>query len=305
VDAASSPAAAGLPSDLDGFRAAVLAWYDVERRPLPFRGTKDPYLVLVSEAMAQQTQIARVAEAWRRFVERFPTVAALAVAPRDEVLRAWAGLGYNRRAVLLHRAAQVIVAEHAGRVPDDPAVLETLPGIGPYTARAVAAIAFGRPVGPVDTNVRRVLSRVAGLEPPIAVAAMQALADAAVPPARAADWTAALMDVGARHCRPRPECDGCPIRGWCAVGRSDARSPATRRARPRRRATSFEATSRWLRGRIVDLLRDEEGDGWRRLETPIGGHDEAAVAAALAALERDGLVDRDPLDPALARLARG
>jgi len=255
--------------------------------------------------MAQQTQIARVAEAWQRFVARFPTVAALAFAPRDEVLRAWAGLGYNRRAVLLHRAAQVIVAEHGGRVPDDPTVLETLPGIGPYTARAVAAIAFGRRVGPVDTNVRRLLSRVAGLEPPIALSAMQALADAAVPPSRAADWTAALMDVGARHCRPRPECDGCPIRGWCAVGRSGAQSSAPRGARPRQRATSFEATSRWLRGRIVERLRDADRDGWRRLEAPIGRHDEAAVVAALAALERDGLVDLDPHDPAVARLARG
>jgi A/G-specific adenine glycosylase len=197
---------AGAPLSRTDLHAAVLDWYARERRDLPFRRTRDPYLILVSEAMAQQTQIDRVAEAWTRFVDRFPTVEALAAAPLDNVLRAWAGLGYNRRAVHLHRAARAIVADHAGRIPDDLAALEALPGVGPYTARAVAAIAFGRHVGAVDTNVRRVLGRLVGRDH--ASKALQALAARHLPAAHAADWTAALMDVGARHCRPVPRCDG-------------------------------------------------------------------------------------------------
>ena len=126
-----------------------------------FRATRDPYAVLVSELMAQQTQAARAAEAWTGWMARWPTVRALADAPVADVLRAWAGLGYNRRALSLHRAAQAIVAEHGGVVPATVAVLEALPGVGPYTARAVAAIAFGIPVGAVDVNVRRVLGRIA------------------------------------------------------------------------------------------------------------------------------------------------
>jgi A/G-specific adenine glycosylase len=291
--------------DLPALQAAVLAWYAGERRDLPFRRTRDPYLILVSELMAQQTQIARVAEKWTAFVTLFPTVDALAAAPLDDVLRAWAGLGYNRRAVQLHRAARAIVADHGGRVPEEPAALETLPGVGPYTARAVAAIAFGRSVGAVDTNVRRVLTRLVGR--PIAVGELQVLADTLVPAGRAADWTAALMDVGSRHCRPTPRCDGCPVRVWCATaGRGDSEGMGVR---TRRRATSsdvpFEATSRWLRGRVVDRLRDARAGDWERFDDPIGGHAVAAVHRALASLALDGVIDLDPGDPAAARLARG
>jgi A/G-specific adenine glycosylase len=294
-----------LTPDLPALQSAVLAWYAGERRDLPFRGTRDPYLILVSELMAQQTQIARVAEKWSAFVARFPTLEQLAAAPLDEVLRAWAGLGYNRRAVHLHRAARTIVADHGGRVPHEPAVLETLPGVGPYTARAVAAIAFGRSVGAVDTNVRRVLTRLVGR--PIAAAELQALADAVVPAGRAADWTAAVMDVGSRHCRPTPRCDGCPARPWCATaGRGD---PAPPRLRTRRRAAGsdvpFEATSRWLRGRVVDRLRGASAGGWERFDEPIGGHAVAAVHRAIESLGLEGLIDVDPRDQAVARLARG
>lgn len=294
-----------LLQDLAGFQAAVLAWFDVERRDLPFRRTRDPYLVLVSEAMAQQTQIGRVAPAWERFVARFPTVGALAAARLDDVLRAWAGLGYNRRAVSLHRAARLLVTEHGGRIPDDPSVLETLPGVGPYTARAVAAIAFGRPVAAVDTNVRRVLSRVIGVVGAEA-GFVGAVADAAVPAGRSADWTPALMDLGSRHCRPRPRCDGCPARPWCATGsggevRQDPvgvrRSPAPRGSTP------FPSTTRWLRGRIVAVLR--ETPGWHRFEGPLGVHDRRALTAALVGLARDGIVEVDADEPLRARLASG
>ena len=198
-------------------RDAVLAWYDANGRALAFRATKDPYAVLVSELMAQQTQAERAAEAWTTWMERFPTVGALADAPLADVIRAWAGLGYNRRAINLHRAAKAIVAEHDGRVPDSVEGLLALPGVGPYTARAVAAIAFGRPVGAVDTNVRRVLGRVAaGAADALPAAGMQALADDVVPVKRPGDWTHALMDVGATLCRPRsPLCAACPALAWC------------------------------------------------------------------------------------------
>ena len=141
-------------------QAAILAWYDARGRALPFRGQRDPYAILVSEVMAQQTQISRVSEQWATFMATFPTVESLADAPTADVLRAWRGLGYNRRALNLQRAARVIVSEHGGTVPSSLDDLLRLPGVGPYTARAVAALAFGQAVGPVDTNVRRVLGRL-------------------------------------------------------------------------------------------------------------------------------------------------
>ncbi len=214
-------------------RDAVLAWFDANGRALAFRATRDPYAVLVSELMAQQTQAERAAEAWTRWMAQFPTVAALAGAPVAEVIRAWAGLGYNRRAINLHRAAKAIVAEHDGRVPDTVDGLMTLPGVGPYTARAVAAIAFGVPVGAVDTNVRRVLGRVAaGAADALTAAEIQALADAVVPEGRPGDWTHALMDVGAMLCRPRsPLCAACPALAWCGFAAGERASPTPAVAR--------------------------------------------------------------------------
>jgi A/G-specific adenine glycosylase len=156
--------ALALPADA---RAAVLAWYDAGGRALAFRSSRDPYAILVSEVMAQQTQVSRVVEVWPRFLARFPTVDALAASTPADVVRAWQGMGYDRRALNLRLAAQVIRDEHGGRVPEDIEALDRLPGVGPYTARAVAAIAFGRRVGAVDTNVRRVLTRsLAGARAP-------------------------------------------------------------------------------------------------------------------------------------------
>jgi A/G-specific adenine glycosylase len=227
---------------------------------------------------------------------QFPTVHALAAATPADVLRVWQGLGYNRRAVNLQRAAKQIVERHGGRVPADLASLTALPGVGPYTARAVAAIAFGHPVGAIDTNVRRVLGRiVAGDAAAIPAPGLQRIADGAVPVGKAADWTHALMDVGATVCRPRrPACETCPARAWCAfaggarptaVDPAGARSPAT--------LVAFASTSRWLRGRIVDRLRLAPDGVWTRIGAPIGEHDEAAVSAALAALATEGLIELD------------
>jgi len=289
VDATAEAAIAVDPA----LRDAVLAWYDGTGRELAFRTRSDPYAVLVSELMAQQTQAARAAEAWTSWMARFPSVEALASAPVAEVLRAWAGLGYNRRAVHLHRAAQAIVERHGGQVPTTVAELEALPGVGPYTARAVAAIAFGEAVGAVDVNVRRVLGRiVAGGQEGIPPSSMQALADASVPQDRAGAWTHALMDVGQRVCRPRrPNCADCPAIAWCAYAAGvrpavviGGSGTARRRPEP-----AFESTNRWLRGRILAQARDAHG--WTRFDATIGGHGPGAVRAAVIAMARDVLVE--------------
>jgi A/G-specific adenine glycosylase len=291
------PTAPSVPS---AARDAILAWYAANRRRLAFRSTSDPYAILVSEAMAQQTQAARAAEHWERFMARFPTVAALAAAGPADVQRAWQGLGYNRRALALWRAASVIDSEHGGSVPDSIEALDALPGIGPYTARAVAAIAFGRPVGAVDVNVRRVLGRMVAAGPgAVSVSQIQDIADRAVPPERAADWTHAVMDVGALLCRPRePRCSDCPASPWCrfAAGDRPEVEPVDERARSRQRHPHppFPSTTRWLRGRILDRLRASPGDRWVTIDAPIGAHDLTRIRQAAAAMATDGLIEIHP-----------
>ena len=304
------PAPAGaLPADVVGLRAALLAWFDRGGRALAFRAHRepDPWAVLVSEVMAQQTQVARVDGKWRAFMNRFPTPTDLAAAPLGDVIRAWSGLGYNRRAVDLQRAARAIVGS-GGAVPADVAALQALPGVGPYTARAVAAIAFGRAVGAVDVNVRRVLGRLTtGESTPVPARVVQAAADALVDPSRPADWTHALMDLGATVCRPGlPACGVCPIREWCAFpvpASVAAQAPAPMPARPPgpRRAVPFLATTRWLRGRIVERLCSEPPGTGVAFHGPLGVHPPEAVSAALASLVADGLVELDGLGA--ARLA--
>jgi A/G-specific adenine glycosylase len=287
---------------IPALRAALLNWFDSDGRPLEFRASTSPYGILVGEVMAQQTQVSRVEPAWRTFMARYPTTQALALAPTADVLRAWAGLGYNRRAVLLQRAARRIVRDHAGRVPASLAELEQLPGVGPYTARAVAAVAFGMPAGAVDTNVRRVLIRV--LASPVARsltrADIQQTADTLVDPDRPADWTHALMDVGATICRPvRMDCDRCPLRPWCATaGRGSVSQQRKARARSRAngdgaKAPAFSSTNRWLRGRLVARLVGAPDGSWLRLDGPLGVHSAAQVEHALAALARESLIERD------------
>ncbi len=286
-------------------RESILAWYDRTGRGLPFRATRDPYAILVSEAMAQQTQAARAGEAWIRFMDSYPTAAGLASATPADVLRAWRGLGYNRRALNLWRAARRIVEVHGGEVPANLVALEALPGVGRYTARAVAALAFGMPVGAVDTNVRRVLGRiVAGDAGAMKTSELQRIADAAVPVDRPGAWTHALMDLGASLCGPRsPECARCPALPWCRFA-SGTRRPGERRATvavgahrssgiARTAPKPFVKTTRWLRGQIVDRLRASTGDEWTLIAGPIGEHDQAAVTIALEGLARDGMVELD------------
>jgi A/G-specific adenine glycosylase len=205
--------------------AALLLWYDRHRRVLPWRalaGTRpDPYRVWLSEIMLQQTTVATVGPYFDRFVARWPDVATLAAASLDEVLQLWQGLGYYARARNLHACARAVVERHNGVFPKDPAVLRQLPGIGAYSAAAIAAIAFDWPAAAIDGNVERVLVRLHALcEPlPAAKSQLRALAEALVPEQRAGDFAQALMDLGATICTPRrPRCVLCPWRACCAAG---------------------------------------------------------------------------------------
>jgi len=283
---------------MDALHDAVLGWYRANGRVLAFRGTSDPWAILVSELMAQQTQAARAAEAWQRFMGAFPSPAALAAATPADALRAWRGLGYNRRAIALRAAAIAIVERHGGRVPSDLAALDALPGVGPYTARAVAALAFGGRVGPVDTNVRRVLGRALFDQSPTPPA-LQRAADELAPDGAAGEWTHALMDVGATLCRPRnPRCGECPLRPSCRFARrarqGDAQAAwASEASGARPPEPRFESTSRWLRGRILDRLRESPADRWADFDGEIGPHGVPAIEVALAAMAREGLVELD------------
>jgi len=286
------PVDAGL---LDAVRTAVLGWFAMARRDLPWRGTRDPYRVLVAEVLAQQTQAARAAAAYPRFLERFPSVADLAAASPAEVLRAWQGLGYNRRALALRATAQAVVAR--GGWPGTVAGLAELPGVGSYTARAVACFAFGQDVAPVDTNVARVLVRsLAGADPSsLGPAARQGLADAALPAGRAWEWASALMDLGAAHCRPRPRCEGCPIAVRC---RWRALGPAAPPARPRAQAPFAGSDRRW-RGAVVRALAAEPaGLDPAALATAVGadaaGRRPGWFPGLLERLQAEGMIARDP-----------
>ena len=267
--------------------AALRSWYASRRGAYPWRATRDPYRVLVSEVMLQQTQAARVAPAYRAFLRRFPSVRSLAAAPRSDVVRAWAGLGYNRRAVALSEAARAVVRDHGGRIPSEPEALRRLPGVGAYTAAAVASIAFGLPIPAIDTNLRRVVGRVRlgwdGAEPDDVRDAADRWIDRKDP----GSWNQALMDVGREHCRPVPRCEGCPLARSCAFRRSGLEPSIPRRSQP-----GFEGSSRQVRGAIVRELR--EGPSSIGSLSRAAGSSPARVARAVGALVADGLVRAGP-----------
>ncbi|HUF32454.1 MAG TPA: A/G-specific adenine glycosylase [Acidimicrobiales bacterium] len=235
----------------------LLDWWRRERRDLPWRRTRDPWAVLVSEAMLQQTQVSRVVPRYAEFLKRFPDPASCAAAPVGDVLRAWAGLGYNRRAVHLHRAASAAVAEHGGRLPDDLDALMALPGVGPYTARAVLVFAHERDLGLVDTNAGRFLAR-AGAGRPLTPREAQARADELVPPGEGWAWGQAVFDLGATICRRRsPRCETCPVRrhcAWASAGWPDP-DPVERSAGVSTAQAAFAGSDRQGRGRLVAALR--------------------------------------------------
>jgi A/G-specific adenine glycosylase len=243
---------------------------------------------LVSEVMLQQTQASRVEPIFEGFIERFPDVRALADAARSDILRAWAGLGYNRRAVALHEAARAMVRDHDGRVPRDVDTLIRLPGVGPYTAAAVASIGYGDPIAALDGNVRRVVARaVRGAEPDEVHAVDLAKdAEAWLAPSAPGEWNQALMDVGRLFCRPAPRCDGCPLAPGCrfrGAGRHGRSSG--------RRQAPFEGSPRQVRGAVVRILRTVRSASPEALAERTG-HPVAATVTAIATLAAEGIIER-------------
>ena len=249
---------------------ALLAWYGHARRDLPWRRSQDPYRVWVSEIMLQQTQVERVRDFYDRFLERFPTVATLAAAAEHDVLRLWEGLGYYRRARQLHAAAKTIVADHAGEFPRTVAGLRSLPGIGRYTAGAIASIAFDLPEPIVEANSRRVIARLAGHEGPLGSAAgdepIWELAAALVPQQHPGTFNQALMDVGSLVCTPeRPLCGTCPLAACCEAKRTGRVAEIPMKA-TRRAVKEIHETAVVVRraGRVL-VVRRGPGEWWEGL----------------------------------------
>ena len=234
--------------NLARFRRRLLAWYRHNARPLPWRATSDPYRIWVSEIMLQQTRVAAVLAHYRAFLERFPDVRALAQASEDEVLAAWSGLGYYRRARMLHAAARVVLRAHQGKLPRTVDALRKLPGVGRYTAAAIASIAFAVPVAVVDGNVERVLGRLRGQPMSPADTWQQAqalLAPPSAPTGRAikpGDFNQAMMELGAKVCLPeKPRCGACPVAAFCVARGALPSKPAAVR---RKQATSYTLARR-------------------------------------------------------------
>ncbi|MBF6599985.1 MAG: A/G-specific adenine glycosylase [Dehalococcoidia bacterium] len=310
IAGATAPRIAGLAE----VQRALLAWHRRHGMGAPWRTSRDPYHALVAAVMAQQTQMARVLPAYERFLAAFPTAEALAGATTADVIRAWSGMGYNQRALRLRAAARIVVVDGW---PREMEALSTIDGIGPFTAAVVASFAFGRPAACIDTNVRRVLGRLAG-EERITPAALRRLAGEALVVRKPARWNQALMDYGARICTPRPKCDACVVAEWCASrasktrgtkdelpsdGRRVAEERATyeidttpKRMQQRRRVPADDAARRYYRGRTIDLLRGLAPGGCIDVDAlpPLlgGRHPKPSLRqmrAIVASLVRDGL----------------
>ncbi|MFN2527583.1 MAG: A/G-specific adenine glycosylase [Candidatus Baltobacteraceae bacterium] len=295
---------------MNALQKDLLAWYEEQGRSwLPWRSTRDPYKILVSEFMLQQTQVDRVLPKYGAFIERFPTVAALAAASTADVLREWKGLGYNSRAVRLKAIAQTVSAQFSGVMPREREALLALPGVGAYTAAALAAFAFDEDDLAPDTNVRRVTHRTLyGLEYPAKAPApeLDAAGKHLVPRGRGHDWNSALMDLGATICTARaPKCLICPVRRSCNASPVDAAQLELLRSRfaskrSPQEAIPFVQTTRFARGRIVDRLRElAPGSGMslfdlhRDLRAVLPPESLGGMENTLKALERDGIVRRE------------
>lgn len=253
------------PARIRRARRNLLRWYDAHKRDLPWRHSRDPYAIWVSEVMLQQTRVETVRERWPAFLGRFPDLGTLARASEQDVLRAWEGLGYYRRARFLHRAAQTLVESGATDLPADREALRALPGFGAYTAAAVASIAFGQPAAVVDGNVYRVLTRYLDDDGDITTAAVKRriedTAQGLLAPRRAGDWNQAVMELGATLCTPRsPRCEACPLRRDCAG--LAAGEPTRLPCKPARKATphhDIAAGLVWRDGRLLIARRKADG----------------------------------------------
>jgi A/G-specific adenine glycosylase len=293
----------------------LLQWYAVEQRALPWRATSDPYAILVSEIMLQQTQVDRVLPKYRQFLSAFPTLADLARASTAEVIAVWAPLGYNRRAVSLQAIARQVMAEYGGRIPDTIEELLKLKGIGRYTAGAIACFAYHKQVATVDTNIRRVLHRIfLGLEhpePKANDAQMLSLAEQVLPEGEAYNWNQALMDLGATICTSdNPQCSRCPVQELCQAYADMSQHslfPGGTVVRQLRRVAEkkqkyqsqpFTSTNRYFRGRIIDLLRSLPQDQrialvhlGPEIKPEFRDEDLPWLQQVVAGLARDGLLD--------------
>jgi A/G-specific adenine glycosylase len=276
-------------------REALRSWYRDDHRSFPWRETTDPYEILVSEVMSQQTQLSRVVEAWEAFLDRWPTVIDLAGADRAEVVGFWTShsLGYNNRARYLHEAAGQVVDDHDGEFPDDPDALQELMGVGPYTANAVASFAFNNGDAVVDTNVKRVLYRAFGV--PDEDAAFERAASELMPGGESRLWNNAIMELGGVACRKTPRCDGegCPWREYCEAYRTGDFTAPDVPEQP-----DFEGSRRQFRGRVVraldqygELPLDDLGPRVRVDYTPEGTHGREWLRGIVADLAEDGLVE--------------
>ncbi len=283
-----------LPADPDPVRDALIEWYETDHREFPWRRTEDPYAILVSEVMSQQTQLDRVVSAWEDFLDRWPTTTDLAAAERGDIVAFWSdhSLGYNNRAKYLHEAATQIETAYDGEFPRTPDELAELMGVGPYTANAVASFAFNNGGAVVDTNVKRVLYRA--FDVPDDDAAFERVATRVMPGGESRVWNNAIMELGGVACGKTPRCDeaGCPWREWChAYQTSDFTAPDV----PTQ--TSFEGSRRQFRGRIVRLLGEHDEMGIDTLGhrirvdyTPDGEHGREWLRGLLSDLAADGLV---------------
>ncbi|MFB6131175.1 MAG: A/G-specific adenine glycosylase [Salinigranum sp.] len=298
-----------IPEDLVAVRAALVEWYEADHREFPWRRTDDPYEILVSEVMSQQTQLGRVVDAWEAFLDRWPTAAALAAADRSDVVGFWSAhsLGYNNRAKYLHEAARQVTTDFGGEFPTDPEGLRELMGVGPYTANAVASFAFDNGDAVVDTNVKRVLYRA--FDVPDDDAEFERVAAELMPAGESKVWNNAIMELGGVACEKAPKCDeaGCPWRRWCrAYETGDFTAPDVP-TQP-----SFEGSRRQFRGRVVRLLGEHDemdldtlGHRIRVDYTPDGKHGREWLRELLSDMSDDGLVEIDGTrDTTVARLQR-
>ncbi|MFZ9857670.1 MAG: A/G-specific adenine glycosylase [Roseiflexaceae bacterium] len=287
----------------------LIEWFRQNGRDLPWRHTRDPYRILVSELMLQQTQVERVIPKYHAFLDLFPDVYALASAPTSAVITAWQGLGYNRRAIYLQRTAQAVVTQYDGQFPHDVAALRALPGIGDYTSGAIACFAFGQDVAFLDTNIRRVVLRVWS-DPHGEVPdekTLRTLAAEYVPAGHGWWWNQAIMELGAVTCTAtKPKCPTCPLRGFCndyaaRLAADQALEPLPQRPARRvaeRKDAPFIGSNRYIRGRIIDYLRQmPTGTDQPALTTHLAtlglSIDETRLTTVIAGLVRDGLIHRD------------
>jgi A/G-specific adenine glycosylase len=271
---------------------SLLHWYDQNARSLPWRRTRDPYRILVSEVMLQQTQVHRVLLKYPKFLERFPNFQTLSKARTADVIRAWAGMGYNNRAVRLQRTAQRVMQMYAGRLPADPNLLQQLPGIGRYTAHAVACFSFRQHTAVVDTNIRRVLSRM--FSENFQSKNPWELAELLLPKRKAYEWNQALMELGSTRCTAvNPKCHDCPLQRYCQSAFQIPQSKKSKKSKDRGSSTP----KRIYRGRVVTVLRTlgqrEFIDSYRLL-TMIRSQDQERnmkwFLILLSELRRDGLI---------------